>query len=470
MQNRKSKYPMVENVEITGLAAEGKSFGKYNEKIIFVSNTVPGDVVDVQINNARRRFYEGFVVSYKVKSDIRVEPFCSHFGECGGCKWQALPYEKQLEFKHQQVIDQLTRIGGIKIPTVQPTLGSAKTQFYRNKLEYTFSNKRWIPRHEIADKDVDLTFEAGLGYHTSGQFDKVLDIQKCYLQAEPSNSIRLFVKKFTMENDYSYYNLRTHEGLMRNIVIRTSTTGQIMVIVVFAYNDAEKINHLLHSLETEFPSITSLNYIINEKLNDSISDQTVINYSGKIYMEEVMEGLTFRINPKSFYQTNSEQAYELYKITREFAGLQPDEVVYDLYTGTGTIANFVAKQCKKVVGIEYVEEAIIDARINSQLNGINNTVFYSGDMKDVLTADFIAKNGAPNVIILDPPRAGIHEDVANVILGAEPQRIVYVSCNPATQARDLAIFDAKYEVTKVQPVDMFPHTHHVENVVLLVRK
>lgn len=470
MQNRKSKYPLVENIEITALAAEGKSIGHYKDKVLFVANTVPGDVVDVQINNARRRFYEGYVVNYKVKSDIRVEPFCSHFGECGGCKWQALPYEKQLEFKQQQVFDQLTRIGGVEIPSIDPIIGSAKTEFYRNKLEYTFSNKRWIPRSEIADRDVDATFEAGLGYHTSGQFDKVLDIQKCYLQDEPSNSIRLSVKQFTIDNGYSYYNLRSHEGLMRNIIIRTSTTGQVMVMVVFAYNDAELINKLLHHLETTFPQITSLNYIVNEKLNDSIGDQTVFNYSGLPYMEEQMEGLTFRINPKSFYQTNSEQAYQLYKITRQFADLQPDEIVYDLYTGTGTIANFVAKQCKKVVGIEYVDEAIVDAKLNSQINSIDNTLFFAGDMKDVLNSSFIDTYGHPDVVILDPPRAGIHEDVAKVILEAEPSRIVYVSCNPATQARDLAIFDAKYKVTKVQPVDMFPHTHHVENVVLLIKK
>lgn len=459
-------------MQIESLAAEGKSIGHYNDKVLFVPNTVPGDIVDVQINSARRRFYEGYVVSFKHKSELRVEPFCSHFGECGGCKWQTLPYDKQLEFKHQQVLDQLTRLGGIELPEINPILGSAKTEFYRNKLEYTFSNKRWIPRHEIADKDVDVTFEAGLGYHVSGQFDKVLSIDKCYLQGNPSNAIRLAIRDFTMQNqeDYPYYNLRTHDGLMRNIVIRTSTTGQVMVIVVFAKPQHVQINSLMHHLEVTFPEITSLNYIINSKLNDSIGDQNVINYSGLTYMEEMMEGLTFRINPKSFYQTNSEQAYELYKITREFADLQPNEVVYDLYTGTGTIANFVAKKCKKVIGIEYVEEAIIDARVNSQLNGIDNTLFFAGDMKDVLTSSFIDTYGKPNVVILDPPRAGIHEDVANVILGAEPERIVYVSCNPATQARDLAIFDAKYKVTKVQPVDMFPHTHHVENVVLMIKR
>lgn len=470
MIKRKSKYPIAFDLEITGLAAEGKSFGHYNEKIIFVANTIPGDVVHVQICNARRRFYEGFVVEYKKKSDDRVEPFCSHFGECGGCKWQALPYNKQLEFKQQQVFDQLTRIAAVDIPQIKTIVGSEKTEWYRNKLEFTFSNKRWIPRHEIADKDVDVTFEPGLGYHTSGQFDKVLDIKKCYLQSELSNEIRLAVKKFTLENQYPYYNLRTHDGLMRNIIIRTSTLGQVMVIIVLAIDEREKVEALLNYLKSGFPQITSLNYIINNKLNDSIGDQKVINFSGQPYMEEKMEDLIFRINPKSFFQTNSEQALKLYEITREFADLQPTDVVYDLYTGTGTIANFVAKRCSKVVGVEYVVEAIIDAKINSEINNIGNTSFFAGDMKDVLNNEFISKNGRPDVVILDPPRAGIHENVANVILNAEPQRIVYVSCNPATQARDLAIFDAKYKVTKVQPVDMFPHTHHVENVVQLIKR
>lgn len=413
---------------------------------------------------------EAFVVEFLTLSPLRCEPICEHSGECGGCKWQSLPYPNQLEFKQRQVFDQLSRIGGIELPEIEPILGANKTEYYRNKLEFTFSNKRWITREEAAT-GVEFNREQGaLGFHIPGMFDKVLDIKRCHLQAEPSNAIRLAVRKFAMDSQMSFYDVRAHTGLLRNLMIRTSSTGEIMVIVMFAIESETERLAMLEMLRNKFPQITSLGYVINEKLNDSIGDQTVINYSGKPYIEEVMEGLRFRINPKSFYQTNSEQAYNLYKITREFAGLTGSEIVYDLYTGTGTIANFVARSAAKVVGIEYVPEAIEDAKHNSELNGINNTLFFAGDMKDVLNAKFISTHGKPDVIILDPPRAGIHEDVAKTILAAAPSRIVYVSCNPATQARDLAIFDQAYRVDRVAPVDMFPHTHHVENVVLLSRR
>lgn len=469
MKPRKNKYPQIEGLEITDIAAEGKSLGKYNDVVVFVPHTVPGDVVNVQINNKRRRFMEGYVLDFVTYSPIRVQPFCKHYGECGGCKWQALPYPMQLKYKQRQVEDQLRRLGKIELPEISPIIGSEKSEYYRNKLEFTFSDKRWVPRSEVAAGAATGDGDA-LGFHIPGMFDKVLDVEWCHLQAEPSNAIRLAVKRFAEENGFEFYNLREHKGLLRNIIIRTSTTSQVMVAVVFAHEDAEKRMLLLDYLSKQFPEITSLNYIVNEKLNDSIGDQEVFCYSGIPYMEEKMENLTFRVNPKSFYQTNSEQAYNLYKVARDFAELTGDEVVYDLYTGTGTIANFVAGNAGKVVGIEYVPEAIEDAKQNSVLNGISNTLFFAGDMKDVLNADFIDRHGCPDVIILDPPRAGIHADVAATILAAAPERIVYVSCNPATQARDLAIFDEAYRVTKVQPVDMFPHTHHVENVVQLMRR
>lgn len=469
MKPRKSKYPQIDGLEITDIAAEGKSLGKYNDIVVFVPHTVPGDVVDVQINNKRRRFMEGYVVNFVKRSPIRVEPFCKHYGECGGCKWQALPYPMQLEYKQRQVEDQLRRLGKIELPEISPIIGSERSEYYRNKLEFTFSNKRWVPRSEVAAGAATGDGNA-LGFHIPGMFDKVLDVEWCHLQAEPSNAIRLAVKRLAEEQGLEFYNLRDHQGFLRNIIIRTATTGQVMVTVVFARDDAKRRAALLDALIREFPQITSLNYIVNEKLNDSIGDQEVFCYAGQPYMEERMEHLTFRVNPKSFYQTNSEQAYNLYKVAREFAELTGSEVVYDLYTGTGTIANFVAARARKVVGIEYVPEAIEDAKQNSALNGIDNTLFFAGDMKDVLNAEFIERHGRPDVIILDPPRAGIHADVAATILAAAPERMVYVSCNPATQARDLAIFDAAYRVTRVQPVDMFPHTHHVENVVQLVRR
>ncbi len=469
MARKKESYQIIENLEITDVAAEGKSLGRYNEMVVFVPMTVPGDVVNVQITNKRRRFMEGYVVDYVNKSPLRTEPFCEHFGTCGGCKWQHLPYPLQLDYKQRQVEDQLVRIGRLDIPEILPILGSEKTQFYRNKLEFTFSNKRWMTRAEIESGEA-ITDPDALGFHIPGMFDKILDIQRCWLQADPSNPIRLSVRKYCTENGYEFYDHRRHEGYLRNLIIRTASTGETMVIVVFARHDGDRQQALLEHVVENFPELTSLMYVINPKLNDTIHDLPVYEFYGRDHIFEEMEGLQFKIGPKSFYQTNSEQAYHLYRIVRDFAELKPEDVVYDLYTGTGTIANFLARSCKKMVGVEYVPEAIEDAKVNSGLNGIDNAIFYAGDMKDVLDETFIAENGRPDVVILDPPRAGIHPDVAETILSAMPQRMVYVSCNPATQARDLAIFDAAYRIVKVQPVDMFPQTHHVENVVLLVRK
>lgn len=469
MARKKANYPLIEGLEITTLAAEGKAMGRHNDMVVFVPLTVPGDVVDVQIRSKRRRFMEGFVVNYIKRSPLCEEPFCAHFGVCGGCKWQNLPYTEQLRFKTEQVCDQLTRIGKIALPDIAPCLPSAETRFYRNKLEYTFAERRWLTSEEIAQEG-EIADAPALGFHIPGMFDKVLDIKKCWLQPDPSNVIRLETKRFCLEHGYTFHNAREHRGLMRNMVIRTASTGEVMVIVVFHADEREKITALLDHLAVTFPQITALFYVVNEKFNDSTSDLEAICYRGKDHIIEHMEGLQFKIGPKSFYQTNSAQAYELYKVARRFASLTASEVLYDLYTGTGTIANFCAGQCAKVVGVEYVPEAIEDARVNSALNGIENTVFYAGDMKAVLTSEFIERNGHPDVIILDPPRAGVDEPVIEVILRAAPDRIVYVSCNPATQARDLALLDADYRVDAVQPVDMFPHTHHVENVVRLVRR
>ena len=412
---------------------------------------------------------EARVVRVVEPSPDRVPAFCEHFEVCGGCKWQFLPYEKQLYYKQKQVADQLRRIGRIELPEITPILGSKKTTFYRNKLEFGFSNKRWLTSAEMGLEGDDINMNA-LGFHVPGMFDKIININKCWLQGEPSNQIRDFIKKYADENGLEYFDRRIQAGLLRNIIIRTSTTGDVMLIVSFFRNDKEDIEGLMAALAAEFPQITSLMYVVNEKGNDTITDQEILVYSGKDHILEEMEGLKFKIGPKSFYQTNSEQAYELYKVAREFAGFKGGEVVYDLYTGTGTIANFVARNVKKVVGIEYVPEAIEDAHVNSVLNGIENTSFFAGDMKRILTSEFIAQHGKPDVIITDPPRAGMDEDVVKTILEAAPQRVVYVSCNPATQARDLALMDEAYQVTRIQPVDMFPHTHHVENVVLLERR
>ena len=470
MARKKQNYPLIEGLEITTLAAEGKAMGRWNDQVVFVPMTVPGDVVDVQIRIKRRRFMEGFVVNYRKHSPLKERPFCQHFGICGGCKWQNLPYAEQLKFKQEQVRDQLTRIGKVELPEIRPCLGSEKTQFYRNKLEYTFADRRWMTYEEIADSEKEIQPEPALGFHIPNMFDKVLDIEKCWLQADPSNAIRLEIKRFCMERGYSFYNARAHTGLMRNIIIRTASTGEIMLIVVFGEDQPAEIREVMSHIRERFPEITSLIYMVNLKWNDSLGDQEPICFAGKDHILEEMEGLSFKVGPKSFYQTNSEQAYELYKVARDFADLKAEDTLYDLYTGTGTIANFCASRCKRVVGIEYVPEAIEDARVNSSINGIENTLFYAGDMKAVLNDDFVARNGRPDVIILDPPRAGVDEPVVEVILRAAPERIVYVSCNPATQARDLALLDRLYRVVAVQPVDMFPHTHHVENVVKLVKR
>lgn len=469
MSRKKKALPLYPSVEVVTVAAEGKAIAKVDNMVVFVPYVVPGDIIDIQVTRKKNSYAEGKAVRFEKYSDNRCEAFCEHFGICGGCKWQILPYSEQLKYKQDQVSNDLTRIGHIEIPEIQPILGSEKTQFYRNKLEFTFSNKKWLTLEQINSGEVFEYMDA-VGFHIPGMFDKVLDIDKCWLQDDISNQVRNFVRDYCHEKGYTFFNLKFKGGLMRTLIIRTSTTGELMVIVVFYEDDKEAQEDILNAIADRFPQITSLLYILNEKANDTITDQEVLTWRGNDYIYEEMEGLKFKIGPKSFYQTNSEQAYNLYKVARDFAGLTGDELVYDLYTGTGTIANFVAKQARKVVGIEYVEDAIEDAKVNSQNNKIDNTLFYAGDMKDILTQEFINEHGKPDVIITDPPRAGMHEDVVNVILFAEPQRIVYVSCNPATQARDLNLLDEKYKVVKVQPVDMFPHTHHVENVVLLERK
>ena len=469
MGKRRKDLPLIEGLHITTLAAEGKAMGKVDNQVIFVPMTVPGDVVDVQVRKHHRRYMEATVVRFVEKSPLRTEPFCEHFGVCGGCKWQSLPYSEQLKQKRQQVEDQLVRIGHLDIPEVRPCLGSERTREYRNKLEFTFADKRWLTYEEIAQGG-DIEPMPAVGFHIPGCFDKVLDINKCHLQVDLSNRIRLATKQFCVDNGYSFHNARAHEGLMRTMVIRTASTGEVMVIVVFNEDDKERINALMSYLQLQFPEITSLIYMINEKWNDSLGDREPICFAGKDHIIEEMEGLKFKVGPKSFYQTNSEQAYELYKVTREFADLKESDTLYDLYTGTGTIANFCARRAKKVVGVEYVKEAIDDAKINSEINNIDNTTFYAGDMKDVLSDEFVERNGRPDVIILDPPRAGVDERVLEVIKRAAPERMVYVSCNPSTQARDLALLNDMYEILAVQPVDMFPHTHHVENVVKLRKR
>ena len=470
MARKKANYPLVEGLEITTLAAEGKAMGRWNDVVVFVPLTVPGDVVDVQIRSKRRRFMEGFVVRYVKKSPLRAEAFCEHFGVCGGCKWQNLPYGEQLRFKTDQVRDQLTRIGKIELPEIAPCLGSAETQFYRNKLEFTFADRRWLTREEIESAG-DIGDAPAVGFHIPGMFDKVLDIRKCWLQPDPSNGIRMEAKRFCVENGYTFHNARSHEGLMRNMIVRTASTGEVMVIVVFNSDDRPRITALMDHLAAKFPEITSLFYIVNTKFNDSVGDLDPVCYRGKDHIIEEMEGLQFKVGPKSFYQTNSRQAYRLYSVVRDFAALRGDELVYDLYTGTGTIACFLARSARKVVGIEYVPEAIGDAKVNAAVNGLTDkTLFFAGDMKDVLTDEFVGAHGRPEVMVVDPPRAGMHPDVVEVIKRAAPARLVYVSCNPATQARDLALLDSHYRVERVQPVDMFPHTAHVENVVLLSRR
>lgn len=469
MAKNKKPHPILTNVTITDIAAEGKAIAKVNDVVVFVPFVVPGDVVDLQVTRKKSHFMEARPILFHSYGEQRTEAVCEHYGICGGCKWQILPYTEQIRYKQKQVVDNLTRIGKIELPEITPILGSARTEFYRNKLEFTFSNKRWRTNEEIAEGKVFETMNA-VGFHIPGQFDKVLDINKCWLQTEDSNEIRNEIRRYALENSLTFFDLRNQEGFLRTMMIRTTSTGELMVIVVFFYEDKEAQDALLQHIADKFPQITSLLYVINSKANDTITDQEVLVFKGNECIYEEMEGLKFKIGPKSFYQTNSEQAYELYKITRNLAGLTGNELVYDLYTGTGTIANFVAHQAREVIGIEYVPEAIEDAVVNSKLNNIENTLFYAGDMKDILNAAFIEKHGKPDVIITDPPRAGMHEDVIDAILFAEPQRIVYVSCNPATQARDLSLLDVAYKVAAVQPVDMFPHTHHVENVVLLQKR
>ena len=466
MARKKKQLPVLENVVITGVASEGKALAKVNDVVVFVPFAVPGDVVNLQVTKKKSSFMDARVIDFVEKSTVRSEPFCEHYGVCGGCKWQILPYSEQLKHKQNEVENNLRRIGKVELPEISPILGSAKTTFYRNKLEFTFSNMRWRTYEEMkSEKEFD-TMDA-VGFHIPGMFDKVLDINKCWLQDDVQNHIRNEIRRYALQNNLTFFDLRAQEGFLRTMMVRTTSTGELMLIVVFFYEDKSEREKLLQHLADKFPQITSLLYVINSKANDTITDQDVITFKGNDAIYEEMEGLKFKIGPKSFYQTNSEQAHELYKITRNFAELTGNELVYDLYTGTGTIANFVAKNAKEVIGIEYVPEAIEDAKVNSELNGIENTFFFAGDMKNVLTADFIAEHEKPDVIITDPPRAGMHGDVIKAILLAEPKRIVYVSCNSATQARDLSLLDEKYRVTAVQPVDMFPHTHHVENVVLL---
>lgn len=457
----------LQNIEIIDIAEEGKGVGRHDELVLFIEKAIPGDVVEVELQRKKKNFAEGRVTSIVKESPYRIEPFCPHFGVCGGCKWQHMSYEAQLKFKQQYVDNVLSRIGKVDTSSMEDILGSEQTTYYRNKLEFTFSNKRWLTSQDEVVTPETLN---ALGFHVPGRFDKILDIKHCYLQQDPSNDLRNSIKEFAVANGISFYDLRQHEGALRNLIIRTSSTGEIMVIVVFAYPEEGQIEQLMDFVAQKFPAITSLLYIVNQKRNDTIFDQEIYVYKGRDYIFEEMEGLKFKVGPKSFYQTNSKQAYELYKIAREFADLKGVELVYDLYTGAGTIANFVAKYAKEVVGVEYVPSAIEDAKINSEINGITNTRFYAGDMKDVLTAEFVAEHGKPDVVITDPPRAGMHADVVNRILEMEAPKVVYVSCNAATQARDLEMLSAKYEVARIKPVDMFPQTQHVENVVLLKLK
>jgi len=463
---KRRQKPFYERVEITDIGAEGKSLAKINDMVVFTTQVIPGDIVDLQVVKKRRKYQEARVTKIYSSSTDKIEPFCEYFEICGGCSWQMLPYNKQLFYKQKQVFDQLSRIGKIEIPEIEKIIGSAEPTFYRNKLEFTFSAKRWLTFEEI-ESELDVDDKNALGFHVAGLFDKVINIRKCWLQPDPSNKIRNFLFDFAASNNLEFFNIREQKGFLRNVIIRTSSTGETMVIVVFYTDEEEKRNNLLNALKAEFPEITSLLYIINRKGNSTINDQNVLVFSGEDHIWEEMEGLKFKIGPKSFYQTNSLQAYELYKIARSFAELTGTEVVYDLYTGTGTIANFVANNAKKVIGIEFVPEAIVDAQYNSKVNNILNTVFFAGDMKDILTNDFFETNGKPDVIITYPPRAGMHKNVVEAILNTSPKKIVYVSCNPATQARDISLLSEKYKVTRVQPVDMFPQTHHVENVVLL---
>lgn len=489
MSRKKKPLPILENVTITDVAAEGKSIARVNDMVVFVPFTVPGDIVDLQVRKKKHSYCEAEVIRSIEYSKVRETPMCAHFGICGGCKWQNLPYSEQLKAKQKQVYNQLTRIGKVELPEMRPILGSVKTKEYRNKLEFGCSNKRWLTKEEInsgngdsvscgddcaiAPQKAPISQRNAIGFHITGAFDKILPIEKCMLMDNLHNDIRNEIRDYAIANGLTFFDLREQHGLLRDIIIRNSNTGEWMVIVQFHFDnegDEQRAKALLEHISAKFPQITSLMYVDNQKCNDTIGDQDVITFKGNDHIFETMEDLKFKVGPKSFYQTNTEQAYHLYSVAREFAGLTGNELVYDLYTGTGTIANFVARNARKVIGIEYVPEAIEDAKVNSGINGIGNTLFYAGDMKDILNDDFIAEHGRPDVIITDPPRAGMHADVVKTILRAAPKRIVYVSCNPATQARDIADLDADYKVMEVQPVDMFPHTPHVENVVLLERR
>lgn len=473
MARKKKELPLLERVTITDVAAEGKALARVNDMVVFVPYVVPGDVVDLQVKRKKHSYAEAVAVKFHAYSSLRSEPFCKHFGICGGCKWQCLNYEEQLRYKQKQVTDNLTRIGKIELPEISPILGSEQTREYRNKLEFTFSNKRWLTQKEV-EQDVKYDQMNAVGFHIPGAFDKVLAIDECHLMDDICNRIRNGVRDYAYEHGYTFFDLRSQEGMLRNMMIRVVDEGPgLMVVMQFKIVDSAEetlMKQLLQYMADTWPEITSLMYVINNKCNDTIGDLPVHTFRGADHIIEQMEGLKFKVGPKSFYQTNSRQAYNLYKVAREFAGLTGNELVYDLYTGTGTIANFVSRQARQVIGIEYVPEAIEDAKVNSAINGIDNTLFFAGDMKDILNQEFINQYGRPDVIITDPPRAGMHGDVIDTILFAEPKRIVYVSCNPATQARDLSLLDVKYRVARVQPVDMFPHTHHVENVVLLELK
>lgn len=463
----KKKAQIVENLLITDIAAEGVAIGRHDNYVIFVAGVIPGDVVNVMLTRKRKNYSESKLLEIVEPSPDRIEPFCRYFGKCGGCKWQMLPYDKQLYYKQKQVSDQLARIGGVAGVPINNILGADNTTHYRNKLEYTFCDRRWFDSSD-ANVDKESRDAEGLGFHVQGMFDRVIDIDKCWLQREPSNEVRNELRNFTRRDGYDYYNCRSHEGMMRNLMVRTSTVGETMVVVVFAKHEMHLIEDVMNHIDEKFPDLTSLQYVVNEKFNDTIYDLEVVCWKGRDFIYEELDGLKFKINAKSFFQTNTEQTLKLYRKAVEYAEVGSDDVVYDLYTGTGTIANFVARHCRKVVGIESVPEAIVDARINSETNGITNTSFFVGDMKDVLTEKFIAENGRPDIVILDPPRAGVHENVINVIKKVAPRKIVYVSCNPATQARDISLLSDMYKVTAIQPVDMFPHTHHVENIVKLI--
>ena len=468
MSRRRKPIPILEQVEIIDAGSEGKALARVENLVVFVPFVVPGDIVDIQVTRRKKSFYEGKAIKFHHYSEKRIEAKCEHYGLCGGCKWQIMPYSDQLMYKQKQVVDNFERIGKLDTSNINPILPSAEQYFYRNKLEFTFSSKKWLTDDEMADDEIrDMN---GLGFHLPGMFDKVVDVKNCYLQPEPSNSIRLALKKFATENQFTFYDNRAHHGFLRNVIIRTSSTGEVMVIVIFAEDNDDDIKLLLEHLKTSFPEITSLMWVVNKKLNDTIFDQDVHLFSGNPFIIEEMEGLKFKVGPKSFYQTNSAQAYNLYKIAREFADFKGDETVYDLYCGTGTIANFVAPSVKKVVGVEIVPDAIEDAKHNSELNGITNTAFFAGDLAKLLDEEFVASEGLPDIVITDPPRAGMHTKVINQLLKAGPEKIIYVSCNPATQARDIDLMREKYDLVKTQPVDMFPQTHHVENVCLLERK